>query len=83
MAISIPPTPQSPMPRMPSESGATMRVDVLWAHPEVAKRHLHGLDGVHGQVHPAGAAELVAEALDGLPDCGRVDDRQHLLDVLG
>jgi hypothetical protein len=36
--------------------GRDDEVDVLWAHPEVAKRHLHGLDGVHGQVHPAGAA---------------------------
>ena len=47
------------------------------------QRPLDHLGMVHGQVHAAGPPVLLAELLDGLAHRGRVDDRQHLPQVLG
>ena len=79
----MPPTPWSPMPRMPSESVATSRSTSSAPRPVLRSDVLDVLGVVDGQVDPARAAELVAEPLDRLPDGRGVDDRQHLLEVLG
>ena len=63
--------------------GGHQQVDVLGAQPGVAQRGLDLLGVVDRQVHPAGAAELDRELLDRQADRRGVDDRQHLLDVLG
>ena len=79
----MPPTPWSPIPRMPSESVATSRSTSSAPRPVLRSASLDVLGVVDRQVHPPRAAELVGELLDRQPDGRGVDDRQHLLDVLG
>jgi hypothetical protein len=47
------------------------------------QRGLYQFRVVHGQVDPAGPPVLTAVVLDRLPDRWRVDDRQHLAQVVG
>ena len=83
MEISMPPTPWSPMPRMPSESVATSRSTSSGSETGVPQGGFDVLGVVDGQVHAAGAAELVAEPFDRHADGRGVDDGQHLGDVFG
>ena len=79
----MPPTPWSPMPRMPSESVATSRSTSSGPEAVVAQGRLDVLRVVDRQVDPARAPVLVAEPFDRPADGRGVDDREHLLDVLG
>src|SRR3954447_13122413 len=63
--------------------GRHEEVDVLGPQAGVPQCGLHLVRVAPRQVTPAGATELVAEPLDRQPDRRGVDDRQHLLDVLG
>ncbi len=82
-AMAMPPTPQSPMPRIASASVATIRSTSSGSRFGGRQRRLDQLRGVDRQVHAPGPAVLVAVALDGLPDRRRVDDRQHLPQMVG
>ncbi len=62
--------------------GGDDEVDVVRAAAVDAERLLGLFGRVDRQVHPARPAELMAESFDRLPDGRRVDDRQHLVDVL-
>ena len=59
------------------------QVDLVGVEAVVAQRHLDVVGCVDGQVDAAGPAVLMAEASDRLADRRGVDDRQHLLEVLG
>src|SRR6185436_2246121 len=63
--------------------GGHQQVDVFRAQPGVVQGGLDVVEVVDREVDPAGAAELAGELFDRQPDGGGVDDRQHLLDVLG
>ena len=63
--------------------GGDDQVHVLGSQPVIAEGGLDLAGMIHRQEHPAGTAELIAVSLDGRPDGGGVDDRQHLGDVLG
>ena len=78
----MPPTPQSPIPRMASASEATIRSMSSAPRPVDGQRPLDPVDVVDAQEQPARTAEEVAELLDGRADGRGVDDRQHLVDVL-
>ena len=58
------------------------QVDLVGREAVVPQRDLDVLRGVDGQVDTARTSVLVAEAADRLADRGRVDDRQHLLQVV-
>ena len=62
--------------------GGHDEVDVVGAEPVVAERLLDEVRVVHREEHAPGTAVLVAVALDRLADRRRVDDRQHLAQVL-
>ena len=59
------------------------QVDVIGSQAVVAEGRLDLLGMVHRQVDPARPAELQAVPLDRRSHRGGVDDRQHLLDVIG
>ena len=59
------------------------QVDIVWALAVGEQRRSDGVRIVDVEVDAARLVEPVAVLLDDLPDGGGVDDRQHLLDVLG
>ena len=63
--------------------GGDQQVDVVGAETGVPEGGFDLVGVVDGQVHAAGAAEFLAEPLDGLPDGGGVDHREHLGQVTG
>ena len=62
--------------------GRHHEVDVVRAEAGGVQGRVDAVDVLDVEEHAAGAAEEVAELLDGRPDRGGVDDRQHLVDVL-
>ena len=63
--------------------GGHQQVDLVAGQPVVAQRVFDILRVVDRQVHPARPAVFVAVAFDRLAHGRGVDDRQHLLDVIG
>ena len=63
--------------------GDDEQVDVVGPQAVVEQRLLDVLGPVDGEEDPAGPVVLVAEPLDRLPDRRGVDDREHLLQVVG